>query len=105
MMINKISQAAVQSNLHRVDAQGRKLDKDSNAPSVKKAPVDRSELSAGGAEKSASHRDVQILSAVVDAAPEVRAEKVAQAQARLASGFYNTQSFAEQLASKLVGVV
>lgn len=105
MMINKITQAAVQSNLPRVDAQGRKLDKDNNAASAKRAPVDRSELSASGAERSASHRDVQILAAVVDAAPDVRADKVAQAQARLASGFYNTQSFAEQLAGKLAGVI
>jgi hypothetical protein len=42
---------------------------------------------------------------MVRAQPDVRADRVAEAQYRISSGFYNTEAFADKLATKLAGTL
>jgi len=41
---------------------------------------------------------------MIKAQPDVRADKVAEVQAKIGSGFYNTSAFADKLAGRLAGV-
>jgi len=42
---------------------------------------------------------------MVKAQPDVRTEKVAEVQAKIGNGFYNSNAFADKLAEKLAGVL
>jgi len=100
MQINQISQS-MQSELRKVDG--------SQAKAVKEQPKakigDRSEFSASGKLQSETKGDVQIISSMLKAQPDVRTEKVAEVQAKIGNGFYNTEAFAGKLAEKLAGVL
>jgi anti-sigma28 factor (negative regulator of flagellin synthesis) len=97
MQINKISQA-MQGELRKIDG-SRKTEKEQ--PAAKAGVTDRSELSASGKMQRELKGEMQIISSMVKAQPDVRADKVAEARARISMGFYNTDAFAEKLAAKL----
>jgi anti-sigma28 factor (negative regulator of flagellin synthesis) len=100
MQINQISQS-MQSELRKIDG--------SQARTAKEQPTakagDRSELSAHGKLQSETKGDIQIISSMIKAQPDVRTEKVADVQAKIGDGFYNTGAFADKLAEKLAGVL
>lgn len=101
MMINKISQA-MQGELHKVDG-SRKPEKEQ--PAAKTGVADRSELSAGGKMQREVQGDTHIISSMIKAQPDVRSDKVAEVRERIGSGFYNTDAFADKLASKLAATL
>jgi len=102
MLINKISQA-MQGELRKIDGTSRKLDKD--VPVAKASVTDRSELSADGRRQREVKGEMQIISSMVRAQPDVRTEKVAEAQMKIGMGFYNSGDFADKLASKLASTL
>ncbi|MDR0330961.1 MAG: flagellar biosynthesis anti-sigma factor FlgM [Chitinispirillales bacterium] len=97
MQISKISQA-MHSELRKVDG-SRKPEKEQ--PTAKAVSADRSELSADGQKQREIKGEMQIISSMVKAQPDVRADKVAEARTKIGMGFYSTEAFAEKLASKL----
>jgi len=100
MQINQISQS-MRSELRKVDG--------SQAKTVKEQPKaktgDSSEFSVHGKLQSATKGDIQIISSMLKAQPDVRTDKVADAQAKVSAGFYNTDAFAGKLAERLAGVL
>ncbi|MDR2578599.1 MAG: flagellar biosynthesis anti-sigma factor FlgM [Chitinispirillales bacterium] len=98
MEINKIT-PAMQNELRKLDGGSRKAD--SMQAAAGGGAVDRSEFSADGKKQREIKGEMQIISSMVDAQPDVRTDKVAAARARVSMGFYNTESFAEKLAAKL----
>jgi anti-sigma28 factor (negative regulator of flagellin synthesis) len=69
------------------------------------ARADSSELSADGKRNRDVTGEVQIISSMVKAQPDVRTERVAEAKAKVSNGYYNTGAFAEQLAAKMIDAV
>jgi len=104
MLINNISQS-IYNELRKLDA-GHKAEKEQNANarkgSVKANDSDRSDLSSNG--KLQSETDISGIASMVKAQPDIRADKIADAQAKISSGFYNSEEFANKLADKLLGV-
>ena len=105
MLINKISQS-IYNELRKLDG-GHKAEKEQNANNAKKGSAkandsDRSELSNSG--KLQSKEDISGIASMVKAQPDIRADKVADAQAKVSSGFYNSAEFADKLADKMLGV-
>jgi anti-sigma28 factor (negative regulator of flagellin synthesis) len=98
MEINKIT-PAIQNELRKLDGGGRKVDRE--LPTAERGAIDRSDLSADGKKQREVKGEMQIISSMIEAQPDVRAEKVAAARMRMSMGFYNTDSFADQLAAKL----
>jgi|TergutMp193P3_1026864.scaffolds.fasta_scaffold14398_2 hypothetical protein len=101
MQINKISQA-MQGELRKVDGVRKPGRPEST---VKAATTDRSELSASGKMEREVKGEMQIISSMVRAQPDVRADKVLEARSKVDMGFYGTESFADKLASKLAGAI
>jgi anti-sigma28 factor (negative regulator of flagellin synthesis) len=102
MLINKISQA-MQGELRKLDGASRK--QDTERPAAKAKVADRSDLSASGRMHREVKGDMQIISSMVKAQPDIRADKVAEAQSKISMGFYNTDAFADKLASKLASTL
>ncbi|MCL2182504.1 MAG: flagellar biosynthesis anti-sigma factor FlgM [Chitinispirillia bacterium] len=102
MQINKISQA-MQSELRKIDGSARKQDKEQ--PVAKAGVTDRSELSADGQKQRAAKGETQIISSMVKAQPDERAEKIAEAKVKINSGHYNTGEFIDRLAGKLANAM
>lgn len=103
MQISKISQA-MQSELRKIDGSARKQEKEQ--PAASKASIsDRSELSEDGQKQRAVKGDMQIISSMVRAQPDVRAERVAEAKMNISAGIYNTGEFIDRLAGKLAGAM
>ncbi|MCL2688302.1 MAG: flagellar biosynthesis anti-sigma factor FlgM [Chitinispirillia bacterium] len=107
MLINKISQS-IYNELRKLDG-GQRAEKEQNANNAKKGGAkasdsDRSELSSNGKLRSEANEDISGIAAMVKAQPEMRADKIAEAQAKVNSGFYNSAEFAEKLADKMLGV-
>jgi len=100
MQISQISQS-MQSELRKIDG--------SQAKAVKEQPKakagDRSEFSVHGKLQSETKGDIHLISSMLKAQPDVRTEKVAEVQAKIGNGFYNTNAFADKLAEKLAGVL
>jgi anti-sigma28 factor (negative regulator of flagellin synthesis) len=105
MLINNISQS-IYNELRKLDA-GHKAEKEQSANarkgSAKTGDSDRSELSSNGKLQSETKEDISGIASMVKAQPDIRADKVAEAQARVSSGFYNSEAFADKLADKLLG--
>jgi len=104
-----ISQSQVmQGELRKVDGSRRAK---SEQPAAKgsggsdRSGSDRSELSADGRGRRDIQSEVRVLSSMVNGQPDVRPERVAEAKMRVANGYYNTESFAEALASKMIDTV
>ena len=104
MMINKISQA-MQGELRKVDSSLKADRLHQPVKSGNAGAVDRSEFSTDGKMQREIKGDMQIISSMVKAQPDVRAEKVAEARAKISMGFYNTEAFAAKLADKLAGAL
>jgi len=102
MQISKISQA-MQGELRKIDGTARKQDKEQQA--AKAGYSDRSELSADGRKQREAKGDMQIISSMVNAQPDVRAEKVAEARTKISMGVYNSPDFADKLAAKLASAL
>jgi len=100
MQINQISQS-MQSELRKVDGSQAKTAKEQPAAKV----GDRSEFSVNGKLQSETKGDIQIISSMLKAQPDVRTEKVAEVQAKIGSGFYNSGAFTEKLAERLASVL
>jgi flagellar biosynthesis anti-sigma factor FlgM len=94
MKIDRISQI-FGMDLQKVSGSGKgpeKTDKPSKADSVSLSKKAK-ELSSSSTESVARH---------VDALPDIRAEKVQEAKEKIASGYFNTPEFDEELASRLM---
>jgi anti-sigma28 factor (negative regulator of flagellin synthesis) len=102
MQISKISQA-MQGELRKIDGTGRKQDREQQA--AKASYSDRSELSANGRMQREAKGDMQIISSMVKAQPDVRAEKVAEARMKISMGVYNSADFTDKLAAKLASAL
>jgi anti-sigma28 factor (negative regulator of flagellin synthesis) len=98
MLISKISQT-MQGELRKIDGSARAKETEKAQPKAKAG--DRSEFSASAKSKIETHGDTDIISSMLRAQPDIRADKVAEVQAKVSSGFYNTEAFADQLAGKL----
>ncbi|MDR3013446.1 MAG: flagellar biosynthesis anti-sigma factor FlgM [Chitinispirillales bacterium] len=103
MLINKVTQA-MQSELRRVDP-SRRPERGGTVAASNTAVTDSSELSANGRKQREIRGDIQIISSMVKAQPDVRVDKMAEARAKIASGFYNTEDFAGKLAAKLANTL
>jgi anti-sigma28 factor (negative regulator of flagellin synthesis) len=79
--------------------------KGEQAAAAEGARADSSELSADGKRQRDVRGEVQIISSMVRAQPDVRTERVAEAKVKVSNGFYNTGAFAEQLAAKMIDTV
>jgi len=101
MLIGKISQT-MHGELRKADAARRAKSEQSTA---KDARTDSSELSADGKKQRDVRGEVQIISSMVKAQPDVRTERVIEAKMRVSNGFYNTESFAEKLAATILDTV
>ncbi len=77
------------------------------ADAVDKATGEQTTGSAGGDSSTVSSLARQIAEArqIADGLPEVRADKIAQAKARLATGFYDSVEAREVLVDKLAALV
>ncbi|MDR2729065.1 MAG: flagellar biosynthesis anti-sigma factor FlgM [Chitinispirillales bacterium] len=107
MLINNISQS-IYNELRKLDA-GHKAEKEQSAnnagkKSAKQSDSDRSELSSDGKLQSAAKEDLSGIASMVKAQPDIRADKIAEAQLKISSGFYNSEAFAAKLADKMLGV-
>ena len=94
MKIDRISQI-FGMDLQKVSGSGKgpeKTEKPSRADSVS--------LSKKAKELSSS--STETLSKVIDAQPDVRADKVQSAKEKIASGYFNTPEFDEELATRLM---
>jgi anti-sigma28 factor (negative regulator of flagellin synthesis) len=107
MLISNVSQSqSMQGELRKVDGGARRAK--SEEPPAKKngaSHSDRSELSTDGGKRRDVQSEVRMLSSMVKGQPDVRMERVEEAKTRVASGYYNTESFAEKLASKIIDTV
>lgn len=106
MLINNISQS-IYNELRKLDG-SHKAEKEQSANarkgSAKANDSDRSDLSRDGKLQSETNEDISGIASMVKAQPEIRADKIADAQAKINSGFYNSEAFASKLADKLLGV-
>jgi len=109
MLISNISQSqTMQGELRKVDGSRRAK---SEQPAAKEGgaersgQTDRSDLSTDGRGRRDVQSEVKALSSMVKAQPDVRMEKVEEAKVRVSNGYYNTEAFAEALASKIIDTV
>jgi anti-sigma28 factor (negative regulator of flagellin synthesis) len=108
MLISNISQSqTMQGELRKVDGSPRRAKSEQPAAKEKGGAEhsDRSDLSTDGKGRRDVQSEVKALSSMVKAQPDVRPERVAEAKLRVSNGYYNTESFAETLASKMIDTV
>ncbi len=84
----------------------RKVDnaKKENTPSKLSAYTrkpDKTSLSSDAQKLSDTKASASVVAARIQAEPDVRADKISDVRKKLDEGFYNTSSFADQLADKL----
>jgi len=110
MLISNVSQSqTMQGELRKVDGTPRRakneqpVSKESGAGRSDRS--DRSDLSTDGGKRRDVQSEVRMLSSMVKGQPDIRAERVEEAKVRVSSGYYNTESFAETLASKIIDTV
>jgi len=108
MLISNVSQSqTMQGELRKVDGSPRRA-KSEEQPAAKKSGADRSDrsdLSADGRRQRDVKGEMRVLAPMVKGLPDVRTERVEEAKARVSSGYYNTESFAETLAAKIIDTV
>jgi len=95
----------MQGELRKVDGSRRAKNEQPTAKGSGVGRSDRSELSADGRKRRDVEGEVRVLSSMVRGQPDVRTEKVAEARMRVSNGYYNTESFADALASKMIDTV
>jgi anti-sigma28 factor (negative regulator of flagellin synthesis) len=101
MLISNVSQA-MHGELRKADPVRRAKSEQAAGDGVR---ADSSELSADGKKQRDTRGEVQIISSMIKAQPDVRMERVAEAKVRISNGFYNSSAFAEQLAAKMIDTV
>jgi len=106
MLISNVSQSqTMQGELRKVDGTRRAKGEEPAAKKSGATHSDRSELSTDGGKRRDVQDEARVLSSMVKGQPDVRTERVAEAKARVSSGYYNTESFAESLAAKMIDTV
>ncbi|ERP32057.1 flagellar biosynthesis anti-sigma factor FlgM [Chitinivibrio alkaliphilus] len=65
--------------------------------------TDTASLSASAAKTHGTEAQAQLLSARLDAEPDIRDERISDVQEKIESGYYNSSNFADTLADKLIG--
>ena len=106
MLISNVSQSqTMQGELRKLDGSRRAKSEQPAAKGSGTGHSDRSDLSADGQKRRDVQGEVKVLSSMVTGQPDVRPERVAEAKMRVSSGYYNTESFAETLASKMIDTV
>ena len=106
MLIRNISQSqAMQGELRKVDGTRRAKNEQPVSKGGGTDRFDRSDLSADGGKRRDVQGEARVLSSMVKGLPDVRTERVEEAKARVSSGYYNTEAFAETLASKIIDTV
>ncbi|GBU20240.1 hypothetical protein R80B4_00116 [Fibrobacteres bacterium R8-0-B4] len=107
MLISNVSQSqTMQGELRKADGTSRRAK--SEEPAAKKSGAghsDRSDLSTDGGKRRDLQGEARVLSSMVKVQPDIRTERVEEAKTRVSSGYYNTESFAETLASKIIDTV
>ncbi|MGM0461782.1 MAG: flagellar biosynthesis anti-sigma factor FlgM [Fibrobacterota bacterium] len=63
---------------------------------------DSANLSSNTARANSAEASARMISARINAEPDVREEKVAEVRSRIESGYYNSSKFADTLADKLI---
>ncbi len=104
MLVSKISQV-MQGELRKVDGTRRAKSEQPVSKGSGANRSDRSDLSADGGKRRDVRSEARVLSSMVKGQPDVRTEKVEEAKVRVSSGYYNTESFAETLAAKIIDTV
>jgi anti-sigma28 factor (negative regulator of flagellin synthesis) len=111
MLISNVSQSqTMQGELRKADG-SRRAKSEEQQPAAKKSAADRadrsdrSDLSADGRKQRDVQGEIRVLAPMVKGLPDVRTDKVEEAKARVSSGYYNTESFAESLAAKIIDTV
>lgn len=94
MKIDRISQI-FGMDLQKVSGSGKGLEKPEKTAKSDSVSLSKKakELSSSSTESVARH---------VDALPDIRADKVQDAKEKIASGYFNTPQFDEELASRLM---
>lgn len=84
----------------------RKIDKSKKDESKKAAKYprksDKASLSSDARQLSETKANEKLVSARLQAEPDIRTDKIAEVQKKLDDGFYNSAKFADQLADKLI---
>jgi anti-sigma28 factor (negative regulator of flagellin synthesis) len=95
----------MQGELRKVDGTRRAKSGEQASKESGAGRTDRSDLSADGRKRRNVEGEVRMLSSMVKGQPDVRTERVEEARIRVSSGYYNTESFAETLAAKIIDTV
>ncbi len=96
MRIDHVSQPYRAEFAKKIDAAKKKAE----TPAASKA--DSVKFSQDGKMLSETRSAMEVAKVAVLNTPQVRPEKVAEVKEKIASGFYNSPEFAEQLADKLI---
>ena len=94
MKIDRISQI-FGMDLQKVSGSGK-------GPEKTEKPVRSDSVSLSKKAKELSSSSTESIARHVDALPDVRAEKVQEAKEKIASGYFNSPEFEEELASRLM---
>ncbi len=89
----------VAHELRKTDSAARRVES-GGAARVPSRSGDTAGISAAGL-NALSSSDAGVVSSILEASPEMRADRIAQVKKRIAEGYYNTPAFAEALADKL----
>ena len=90
----------VANELRKTDSAARKAPVNSSMRSEAARSKDSAGISPAGL-RALTGGDSTVVSAIIEASPDVRTERIAQVKKRIADGFYNTAEFTDQLADKL----
>lgn len=99
MRIDPIS-GKVASEIKKVES-AKKVDKERLKASLK---PDSTTFSSNAQRLSETRANIDIVSAQVNAEPEIREEKVAEVRKKIADGFYNSPEIIDKIAEKLLSV-
>ena len=94
MKIDKISQI-FGMDLQKVSGSGK-------APEKTEKPAKADSVSLSKKAKELSNSSTGSIARHVDALPDIRADKVQEAKEKIASGYFNTPEFDEELATRLM---
>lgn len=94
MKIDRISQI-FGMDLQKVSGTGK-------GPEKTEKPVKSDSVSLSKKAKELSSSSTESIARHVEALPDVRAEKVQEAKEKIASGYFNSPEFEEELASRLM---
>jgi|GEM_PF-967192 len=94
-------QSTVAADFRKIDGVSRK--EDAKVDNVVGKKTDKTSLSSEAREAVETAAAVKVLSARVEAQPDIRQDKVDAVRQKIDSGFYESQEFASNLADKLIG--